>query len=439
VTRFPPAGTPAWLAATAAWLTPRRVLTQAALLALCLWGVSAVDLSTPGIFSSQMLDRAGNVKFQDFLPFYVSARLIATGRASQLYDRQVAAAELQATGDHGTVDPTNRRRLTQLILPYLYGPQVALFFEPLAGFSFLTAAWSWAIASLFVMLACVYLMCESCPALESHLGFVAVCALAFPALFHCFLRGQISVLLLVCFTAAFLALRTERHWLAGIALGVLAFKPQFLVAIPLVLLLAGAWRILAGLVLSAGAQLAFAWIWFGSAVMSAYFDTLLHLPRWLGSAELSLAPIQMHSLRAFWSLLVPWPGAALALYVLTSLIAIGFASAVWKSPLPLALRFSALTLAAVLANPHLFIYDLVVLAPALLLLVDWTLRNPQQTFMAAAFRVLVYLAFVLPLIGPLSRWTHLQLSVPTFATLLWLLWRRSSEDYPLALQESRVV
>jgi alpha-1,2-mannosyltransferase len=434
VTRFPPAGTPAWLAAAAAWLTPRRVRMQAVLLALCLWGVSAVDLSTPRIFSSQLMDRAGNVKFQDFLPFYISARLIATGRASQLYDRQVAAAELQAT-----LDTANRRQLTQLVLPYLYGPQVALFFQPLARFSFLTAAWIWAIASVLVMFACVYLIWKSCPALKSHLRFVAVCALAFPALFHGFLRGQISVLLVLCFTAAFLALGAERHWLAGIALGVLVFKPQFLVAIPLVLLLAGAWRIFAGLVLSAGAQLAFAWIWFGSAVMSAYFATMLHLPRWLGSAELSLAPIQMHSLRAFWSLLVPWPKVALALFVLTSLIAIGLASAVWQSRLPLALRFSALTLAAVLANPHLFIYDLVVLAPALLLLVDWTLRNPQQTFLAAAFRVLVYLAFVLPLIGPLSRWTHLQLSVPVFAVLLWLLWRQSGAARVLASHESRVV
>ena len=44
-----------------------------------------------------------------------------------------------------------------------------------------------------------------------------------------------------------------------------------------------------------------------ASVMRAYFDTLSDLARVANSAELSLAFIQMHSLRAFWSLLLPWP------------------------------------------------------------------------------------------------------------------------------------
>jgi hypothetical protein len=121
-------------------------------------------------------------------------------------------------------------------------------------------------------------------------------------------------------------------------------------------------------------------------------------------------------------LLVPSPELALALYVLSSVVVIAMAAAVWKSAAPLAIRFSALTLAAVLANPHLFVYDLLVLAPALLLLVDWTLIHAQFA-LSPALRLLLYFAYVLPLFGPLSRWTHVQLSVPAFVALLWLLWR----------------
>ena len=44
---------------------------------------------------------------------------------------------------------------------------------------------------------------------------------------------------------------------------------------------------------------------------------------------------------------------------------------------------------------------------------------------ADASVVLLYLASVLPLLGPLSRWTHVQLSVPAFAALLWGLWRQT--------------
>ena len=73
---------------------------------------------------------------------------------------------------------------------------------------------------------------------------------------------------------------------------------------------------------------------------------------------------------------------------------------------------------------RLFIYHMLVLAPVLLLLVVWTLTNPQR--LSTALRLLLYLAFFLPIFGPLSRWTHLQLSVPAFAALLWILWRHSA-------------
>jgi hypothetical protein len=406
--------TPVWLAIAASWLTPRRLRAHALLLALCLWGVCAVDFATPGFF-----DRFGNIKFQDFLPFYVSARLIAQGRVSELYDQRVMADEIKAI-----VHAPTRVRLTNL-----YGPQVALLFGPLAHLRFRIAAWLWVALSMLAFFACIYAVWKSCPGLRPYAGIVAISAIAFPPLFHFFLRGQISVLLLACFTAAFLSIRADRGWLAGIALGFLVFKPQFLIAIPLVLLLAQAWKTLAGVVVSASAQLAFAWIWFGSAVMRVYFDTLWHVSRWIGAAELNLAPIQMHSLRSFWMLLIPWPEAALALYIVTSLGIVALAAAFWKSASSPALRFSALTLAVVLVNPHLFVYDLLILAPVLLLLVDWTLTNPLHRW-ASALQLLSYLAFVLPLVGPLSRWTHLQLSVPVFAALLWILWRCSAGAAP---------
>ena len=155
----------------------------------------------------------------------------------------------------------------------------------------------------------------------------------------------------------------------------------------------------------------------------------------------SLPPaiLSPHSLRAFWTLLIPWPDIALALYVLTSFAAIAVAVVIWRSSAPLALRFSAITLAAVLVNPHIFVYDLLVLAPMLLILADWSLSQ------APAFnglRLLLYLAFITPLFGPLSQWTHLQLSVPVFAVLLWTLWRTAGHTLTapaLASDESHVV
>jgi len=424
--------TPAWVAKAGGWLTPRRLRAQATFLAVCLWGVTAVDFATPGLY-----DRAGNIKFQDFLPLYVSSRMIEQGRTGELYKQETVAAATQSS-----IYQMDATRPSRAALPNLYGPQVSVLFVPLTHSAFLTAAGIWVTFSLLLFWICIHLVWKSRASLVPYAGFVAICAAAFPPLFHFFVRGQLSVLVLACFTAAYLAFRADRNWLAGIALGFLVFKPQFLIAIPLVLLLARAWTALAGIVVSSAVQLAATWLYFGTAVIRPYFDTIWHASRWMGALELSLAPIQMHSLRSFWTLLIPWPDAAMALYVLSSVVIVAIAAAAWKSSSPLALRFSALTLVAVLVNPHLFVYDLLVLAPALLLLVDWILGNPNHPDHAAV-TLLSYLAFVLPLFGPLSRWTHVQLSVPVFVTLLWTLWRMSpafaTPGHKLAPHESSVV
>lgn len=418
----PPA--PAWILSVVKWLTPNRIRAQAIILALCLWSVCALDFATPGL-----LDRAGNIKFQDFLPSYISAQLVGQGRADELYDQQVMSDSVQAV----VGQPTRVR------LPNLYGPQVGLLFVPLSRFSFPAAAAIWVVASLIVFAGCVYLTWSCCPTLRPHSRMVAICAIAFPPVFHFFVRGQMSALVLACFTAAFLAFRADRPWLAGIALGFLVFKPQFLVAIPFVLLLSQAWKPVAGLVLAAVTQLVLTRIYFGAEVMQAYFSTLRHIAGVIDQVELSLAPIQMHSLRSFWTLLIPLPEIAFALYVLTSIVIVAMAAALWKSSASLALRFSGLTLAAVLVNPHLFVYDLLVLAPVLLLLLEWMLTNPQSASFPT-LHLLLYLAYVLPLLGPLSQWTHLQLSVPAFAALLWLLWRVSPiPSHQLASNESNIV
>lgn len=417
-----------WISTVAEWLSPRRIRAQAALLAFCIWGVCAVDFATPGL-----LDRAGNIKFQDFLPTYISASLIAEDRAADIYDPQVTAAAIQSLIRQSTI-----RQSTLVQLPNLYGPQVGLFFLPLSRFSFPVAARIWVAASVLVFAFCIYLVWNCCPSLHRQPGTVALCAIAFPPLFHFFVRAQMSTLVLACFSAAFLAFRSDHHWLAGIALGFLVFKPQFLVAIPLVLLLSHAWRTFAGLLLSAGAQLTLAGIYFGPTVMRAYLHMLWHMSRVIGYLELTFAPIQMHSLRSFWTLLIPWPQVEFALYLLSSIVMVGMTAMIWKSSAPLALRFSALTLAAVLANPHLFVYDLLVLAPVLLLLVDSSLTNAQS--LSPTLQILSYLTFVLPLFGPLSRWTHVQLSVPTMCVLTWILWRLSRTPIDkLASNESGIV
>ena len=163
-----------WIASASAKLTSRRLRAHAIVLALCLWGVAAVDYSTPGIF-----DRAGNIKFQDFLPLYVSARLIAQDHADQLYDPVIVAGAVQAVVGGRP----------QLRLPYLYGPQVGLLFVPLANLSFPAAARIWVSLNLLVYFICIYAVGNCCTSLRPYRGLVTLAAVAFPPLFYFFLRG----------------------------------------------------------------------------------------------------------------------------------------------------------------------------------------------------------------------------------------------------------
>jgi hypothetical protein len=120
----------------------------------------------------------------------------------------------------------------------------------------------------------------------------------------------------------------------------------------------------------------------------------------------------MHSLRAFWELLLGRGEAAFVLYALSAGLTIALAIASWRKPVALEQRFAVMLLTTVLVAPHLTAYDLVILVPALLWIGDWL-----QARTAPRIAWLVYLAYVLPFAGPLARWTHLQLSVICLAAL----------------------
>ena len=123
-------------------------------------------------------------------------------------------------------------------------------------------------------------------------------------------------------------------------------------------------------------------------------------------------------------MLVPLPGFSIVLYGLSAIVVLGVTIAVWKqaTSVPLALRYSALVLATVLVAPHLTVYDLVILAPALLLLADW-MAGLQDRFSHRWLGTVLYLVYALPLLGPLARWTHVQLAVIAMAVCVHVIWR----------------
>ncbi len=402
------------LAKAAAWLTPKRLRAHGLLLALSLWSVYLWNMAAPGL-----LDRAGNLKGTDFLHFYTLGSLALAHDGADLYNMkaqsEIAAQRVPAAaGIH--------------YLP-LYPPQVSILFAPFARLSYPWALICWLTLSSLIYGVCVYALWRACPNLRKYRFTILILALAFPAFWHLIAWGQTSALALACFTLAFFALQAEREFLAGLALGCLIFKPQLGVAAAVIFVDVRRWRVIAGALLSASVQLAAAWIYYSPDSLRTWIQTLSRLSTVLPLLEPRL--YQTHCLRTFWTMLVPWPSLALAFYLVTALFVLALAARCWQSQLSLPMRYSAVLLATVLVAPHLTVYDLVILAPAFLLLSNWIAIQPDDSTVPR-LKILLYLAYALPLLGPLARWAHLQLTVPVMLAILYVIFQLGERSRPQA-------
>ena len=218
------------------WLNERRVRIHGFLLAVSLWTVYAVNMSTPGL-----IDRNGLVKGTDFLHFYTLGNLALQGRGDWLYDMR-AQSELL----HKFVT-----RAPDSVYVPLYGPQISLFFAPFARLPYGWALTAWLALNLLIYAYCCYAVWKNCPHLRAYQSTVLILAIAFPGLFHLLAWGQTSGVALLFFTLTFLALRQRRLLFAGFAIGSLIFKPQLGLAAAVVFLCTRQWKIVAGALISA--------------------------------------------------------------------------------------------------------------------------------------------------------------------------------------------
>jgi hypothetical protein len=395
------------------WLTVRRLRAHGSILALCLWSIYVWNVATPGL-----RDRNGNLKGTDFLHLYTLGTLAVDHRGADLYDMraQAALAAQRVPAAEGI-----------RFLP-LYPPQVSIFFASLAHLSYGWALIVWWACSVVVYGICCYGTWRACPNLRDHGPTIALLAVGFPAFFHLIAWGQTSAIALACFTLMFFLLRDRREFFAGLVLGCLIFKPQLALAAAVVFVSIGAWKTVIGAALSAAAQLSAGILYYGMEPLRHWIDLLRNVRSVLPLLE--PRPYQTHSLRTFWSMLVPWSGLSFWLYVLSAALALGLAVACWRRarPVSLALRYSALLVTSVLVAPHLTVYDLVILAPAFLLLADW-LVGQAPTARTNWLGTLLYLVYMLPLLGPFTRWTHVQISVVAMAAMLYAIWETSRDAH----------
>jgi len=248
---------------------------------------------------------------------------------------------------------------------------------------------------------------------------VALVAAAYPALLVTLRFGQISTLTLVAPALVVAALAVNRRFLAGMCLGLLAYKPQLLVVAIPVLLVARDWRGITGLAVAGAAQLAFAWVWVGTGVMKEYALTLAQVT--LRPDMVMLYPENSHSLRGFLRLLGVPASVASTVGVACVLACAAPVARAWRGDAPPLMRVSALILLTLLLTPHLITYDLLLLAVPIIALAEWAAthaKNPGAR-RATVVAVVLYAASFSPV---LAEHAHIQLSTLAIAAGVWITW-----------------
>lgn len=356
--------------------------------------------------------------FRDYVHFYEIGTAALRRDAAALYDIK----KLMAFAAERVPDAID------VYFPPVYGPQVAMFFAPLARLEYLPSLTTWLVLSIAVSIACSYAVWRVCPRLRSRAWPFFVVAAGFPGFHYNFMYGQAAALGLACFTAAFLALGAKREFLAGVAIGLLFYKPQLGVASAVVFVAAGQWRVVAGAAVSVAAQLLVAVLFWPPHVLWDYAGALRNLPAVVASMEPEKQ--HLHAWRPFLELLgvSGWPLVAGTLGL--SLATLAAAVVSWRSAAPLPVRFAVLLLATVLVNPHMFAYDLAILAVALAVLWDVAAQPLEQAVSprsVLALRLLLVALYITPLLEFVTVATHLQLSVLTMAGLAAVALSKVSE------------
>ena len=340
----------------------------------------------------------------DFSSFYSAGQLALEGRPADAYQ------------------PSEQSKIQLALfeadeIPFYVWHYPPLFLVVAAGLAALPYAFSWfvwASVTLVSYIAVVQRLFRK--------DTVILAAIGFPAILINFLHGQNGFLIAALFAGALLCMRSK-PLLAGVLIGLMAFKPQFGVLIPFALLAGGFYRTFAAATLTVLLTCAATVLLFGEHTWLAFFESTLATR----DQVLERGGAGWHKMQSLFSAVRMWGGSILVAYIAHAVLIVSVLLATiwaWRSRIDYNLKAAILMVGALLASPYIYDYDLVLLAPAALFLIRYSLQNgfaPYEQF---------GLAFVW-LVPILARPSALVLFVPlAFLSTLWL--------FVLLLQKSRL-
>jgi len=347
--------------------------------------------------------------YPDFTAFYAAGKLVRRGQGPQLYNME-SQARVQQEFASGV-------KIRNGPLPFTHPPFEAALFAPLALLSYSSAYWLWNAASLLALVGFLLLLRPHTRQLRAWSEAVPFLAgLAFFPVFVCLLQGQDSLLLLLLFGLAFVAMKGGHDFLAGICLGLALFRFQLVLPVVAVLFLRRRWKLVAGFALTAVALAAVSAAVVGWGQVLNYPQELLRISHAQGAAAMN--PRVMPNLRGAVSSLAGDGNFAHVLIALISLALVGLAAERWKADPQqpgFALGFALTLTVAVMVSYHMMAHDLSVLLIPLLLAAEWLLRQSGRGIPRRLVTAAIGLLFLSPIYFLL--WFRYQ----RFSLLFWVV------------------
>lgn len=376
------------------WLTRQRIRAYAAIL-IAAFAITLVWL----MLGKGNLDPLGRPVGSDFVSFWSVSWALLHDDAKAIYSAEALASLEQRL--MGTETP---------FYAWLYPPIALLIVYPLAFLPYLWALTVWLITGLIAYLAALWRIIPQ--------GVTLSAGLAFPAVLLTVEHGQ-NAFITTSILAWTLLLLHERPVAAGMIIGVLAFKPQLAVLIPVALMAGGHWRAVTAAAAACLGLAALSVFLFGIDAWSSYF-AITPLAR--DVLDLGLVPhFKMQTVYAAVRLLGGTAEAAYVVQALAALSAAGFVTWAWHRSTDHDMQNAALIAAVPLATPFLLDYDLMILVLPIAWMARAALRNGALPWERATLTAVC----VIPLIArAVAQYTGILLTPFVVVALLVLITRR---------------
>ena len=338
---------------------------------------------------------AKNPPGPDFVVSWAASSLALNGRPQDVYvqARQWAAEKAAVHNDE---------------LGYTfcsYPPTFIVVDLPLALIPYRWSLLAWLLVTLAAYCAVIWAIVPDSDALWI--------ALAFPGTPLNALAGQNGFLTTALLGAGLILLR-KKPIRAGVMFGLLTFKPQIGLLVPLVLIATRRWRAFAAAASTAIAFAAISLLMFGIETWAAFLRSvpvLVH--QLLETGEIGFG--KMQSVFAGIRLLGVGSSTAYTVQLVAALMSGTIAVSIWRAQrVRFDIKAAALAAATLLVTPYVMDYDLVLLA----LPIAWMVRDGTRCGFLPWEKPILFMTWLLPLF---ARWLALTASIPLTPIVITIL------------------